>query len=70
MAYFDPSVQQKEGARENAPSFSPLVSGWLFLGWEKKVNRFLRRWFCREADDKIDDQAAKNEDPLHRPHAE
>jgi hypothetical protein len=62
-------VSTKKGARGNAPFFSPLVSGWLFFGWEKKVNRFLRRWFCCEADAKIDDQASKNKDPLHRAHA-
>ena len=59
---------KKRGPVQRPPFFSscPLM---LFFGWEKKVNRFLRRWFCCEADAKIDDQASKNKDPLHRAHA-
>jgi hypothetical protein len=59
----------KKGARAGVPFFSPLVPVWLFFGWEKKVNGVLRGWFCGEADDKIDNQASKNKDPLHRAHA-
>ena len=59
----------KKGARTGAPFFSPLVPVWLFFRWEKKVKGLLGGWLCCEADDKIDDQAAKNKDPLHRTHA-
>ena len=55
MAYFWPAVRKKKGDPWRAPFFCPLIPGWLFLGWEKKVNRFLRGWFCGEANDKIDD---------------
>lgn len=69
MAYFWPEVRQKKGTRGEAPFFLFFAPAGLFLGWEKKVNRFLRGWFCGEANDKIDDQASKNKDPLHRAHA-
>ncbi len=49
----DPRVDKKRGPAK-APPFSLLVR-MLFLGWKKKVDGFLRGWFCRKADDKIDD---------------
>jgi len=69
MDYFDPGLEKKRGPVEVPPFFSSCPEV-LFFGWKEKVDGFLTRWFCCKADDKIDDQASEDEDPLHRPHSQ
>ena len=62
-------LDKRRGPVEAPPSF--LSCHWmLFFGWKKKVDGFLRGRFRCETNDKIDDQAAKDQNPLHRPHAQ
>ena len=66
MAYFDPGFKKKGG--HEGPPFSLFFPECYFLAGKSR-SWFSERVVLFEADTKIDDQAANDQNPLHRAHS-